>query len=66
MKQLASQGSTTMFSDPVLSTVNIILLSGIVLSLIATRMINKANKELQAKNMAGRRSMSRMYGQTEG
>ncbi|MEY2859552.1 MAG: hypothetical protein RL392_10 [Pseudomonadota bacterium] len=55
-----------MFSDPVLSTVNIILLSGIVLSLIATRMINKANKELQAKNMAGRRSMSRMYGQTEG
>ncbi|MES2951167.1 MAG: hypothetical protein V4858_21735 [Pseudomonadota bacterium] len=55
-----------MFSDPILSIVNIVLLSGIVLALIAAPMIKKGNKELHAKNMAARRKMSRLYGGSEG
>ena len=55
-----------MFSDPILSIVNIILLSGIVLALIAAPMIKKGNRELHAKNMAARRNMNRMHGGSEG
>ena len=61
MDLLASQGSTTMFSDPTLTTINIFLLCGIVLAIIAAPMIKKGNKELHAKNMAARRKMSRLY-----
>ena len=51
-----------MVSDPVLSIVNIVLFSGIVLALVAAPMIKKGNKELHAKNMAARRKFNRMYG----
>ena len=54
-----------MFSDPILNIVNIILLSGIVLALIAAPMIKKGNRELHAKNMTARRRMSRMHGLSE-
>ena len=55
-----------MFSDPILSIVNTIFLSGIVLALIAAPMIKKGNRELHAKNMAARRNMNRMHGGSEG
>lgn len=65
MDLLASQGNTIMFSDPILATINIVLLCGIVLALIAAPMIKKGNKELHAKNMAARRKMSRVYHHSE-
>lgn len=44
-----------MFTDPVLSFVNIFMIVGIVLALFAAAKIKKGNQELHAKNHAARR-----------
>ena len=52
-----------MFDDPTLATVNIILIVGIVLALLAVPWLKKANRELHTKNLAANR---RFYGHNEG
>lgn len=50
---------TLMFNDPVLFTVNILLIGGIVLALLAAARIKKGTRELRTKNRATRRTLYR-------
>lgn len=50
-----------MFNDPVRAAVDIFLLVGIVLALIAARAIKKGTRELHAKNLADRHRLNRHY-----
>lgn len=52
-----------MFDDPTLAAVNLVLIVGIVLALLAAPWLRKGNRELHAKNLAARR---RLYGHNEG
>lgn len=52
-----------MFDDPTLAAVNLVLIVGIVLALLAAPWLRKGNEELHAKNLAARR---RLYGHNEG
>lgn len=52
-----------MFNDPLMATVNIVLIVGIVLALLAAPKIKKGTRELHSKNLASRR---KVYGHNEG
>lgn len=44
----------TMFSDPTIAIVNIVMIVGILVALVGARFVGKQNKDLHAKNVAAR------------